>query len=318
MTVKTAADGILVYLDKFKAPISNNNNAINKSIEKIPMISYSHKDADFCRSVVAALKEHCISVWVDEDGHCLSDDCWEEIAVAIRNASMVLIVVSENYCTKSDSCRVEATYAIKLKIPIIALYIDDTYQAEPWLDIHLTGLYVKFGKKSFSERITRLAKYITARNNPSESIETVQSPMGHSSHEVNIVPIEKPKSDLLKSQTSEVVIDNSVQKILPHTWTAVEVRSWWCTEKSLVPQLCTFSDGAALCVYARLFLSSYQENPVKHFQTLQERLKQQYGIEFYDDQYANIVSSMVWIVKQYENVELSVDNHSTSVVCTLS
>jgi hypothetical protein len=230
---------------------------------------------------------------------------------------MVLIVVSDNYCTKSDSCRVEATYAIKLKMPIIALYIDDTYQAEPWLDIHLTGLHVKFGKKSFGERITRLAKYITARNNPKESIETSQPPMGHSSRKVNIVDIEKPKSDLLKSQVSEVVIDQSVPKTSPHTWTAVEVRSWWCTEENLVPQLCAFRDGAALCVYARLFLSSHQENPVKHFQTLQERIKHQHGIEFYDDQYANIVSSMVWIVKQYENVEGSVDNHSTSTLGTL-
>ncbi|UJR12500.1 hypothetical protein I4U23_016675 [Adineta vaga] len=162
MTVKAAADGILVYLDKFKAPTLNVDQVAKVSQLKSPMISYSHRDVTFCRSVVAALKQHLISVWIDEDGHCLSDDCWEEIAIAIPNASMVLMVISENYCTKSDSCRVQATYATKLKIPIIALYIDENYQAEPWLDIHLTGLRVRFGNQPFDEAITRLAKYISA------------------------------------------------------------------------------------------------------------------------------------------------------------
>jgi hypothetical protein len=317
MSVKTAADGILVYLDKFKAPVRNNSNAVSTSIAKIPMISYSHKDANFCRSVVAALKKHSISVWIDEDEHCLSDDCWEEIAIAIKNASTILIVVSENYCTKSDSCRVEATYAIKLKIPIIALYIDDQYQAEPWLDIHLTGLHVKFGRKSFAERIARLAKYITARTNSSEPTETLQSLVGHSSHEVNIGSMENQNTSSLKSKVSESVIDYSVPKTPPHTWSKVEVRAWWCIEKTLMPQLCTFCDGEALCVYARLFLSSYQENKLKHFQTLRERLKNEHGIDFYDDHYANMVSSMMWIAKQNENVDRVVDKHSKLVLCTL-
>ncbi|UJR20245.1 hypothetical protein I4U23_023376 [Adineta vaga] len=315
MTVKAAADGILVYLDQFKAPTSDNNNVISKSTTKIPMISYSHKDANFCRSIVTALKEHSISVWIDEDGHCLSDDCWEEIAVAIKNASMVLIVVSDNYCTKSDSCRVEATYAIKLKIPIVALYIDDKYQAEPWLDIHLTGLHVKFGQKSFAERISRLAKYITARNNTSEVTETLRAE--HPSHEVNLVPIEESKPAILTSKRPEDVIDYSVPKTSPHTWSAIEVRSWWCSEKKLVPQLCNFCDGEALCVYARLFTSSYQENPLKHFQILQARLKQQHNIDFYDDQYANIVSSMMWTVKQYGKSEQIVPNRQQSISCIL-
>ncbi|CAF1045471.1 unnamed protein product [Adineta steineri] len=318
MTIKTAADGILVYLDKFKTSVSNKNDAINTSTTKIPMISYSHKDADFCRSVVAGLKQHSISVWMDEDGHCLSDDCWEEIAIAIKNASTILILVSENYCTKSDSCRVEATYAIKLKIPIIALYIDDKYQAEPWLDIHLTGLHVKFGKKSFTERITRLATYISARNNTSESTETMQQITGQFSHEVNIVSTKEQQPILLKSKIPETVINHSIPTTAPRTWSAAEVQSWWCTERALVPQLCTFYDGEALCVYARLFLSSYQENPVKHFQILQERLKREHGINFYDDSYANTVSSMMWIIKQNKSSKDTVDNHSNSTVCTLS
>ena len=85
MSVKAAADGILVYLDQFKVNSADDNRIVNTSVTKLPMISYSHKDAAFCRSIVAALKQYSISVWIDEDEHCLSDDCWEEIAIAIRN-----------------------------------------------------------------------------------------------------------------------------------------------------------------------------------------------------------------------------------------
>ncbi|CAF1028013.1 unnamed protein product [Rotaria sp. Silwood1] len=318
MSIKAAADGILVYLDKFKISISNDNTVVNTPVKKIPMMSYSHKDASFCRSVVAALKEHSISVWIDEDGHCLSNDCWEEIAIAIKNASTVLIVVSENYCTKSDSCRVEATYAIKLKIPIIALYIDEDYQAEPWLDIHLTGVHVKFGRKPFAERITRLATYIAARNHPLAVTEPLQTQMGHSSHEVFIPSMVKKDNNSLRAKIPESNIEYCVPKTSPRTWSKGEVRGWWCTERTLVPQLCTFCDGEALCIYARIFLSLYEQNPLKHLQNLQEQSKREYGIDFYDNDYANMASSMMWIVQQNENDGHVSNKHSKSVLCVLT
>ncbi|CAF3101831.1 unnamed protein product [Rotaria sp. Silwood2] len=317
MSIKAAADGILVYLDKFKISVTNDNKAVNTPVTKIPMISYSHKDANFCRSVVAALKEYSISVWIDEDGHCLSNDCWEEIAIAIRNASTILIVVSENYCTKSDSCRVEATYAIKLKIPIIALYIDDNYQAEPWLDIHLIGVHVKFGRKPFAERIARLATYIAARNNPLATMEPSQTPMGHSAHEVSIPSMIKEDNNSLRTKISETNIEYSLPKTSPRTWSKAEVRAWWCTERTLVPQLCTFYDGEALCVYAQIFLSLYQQNPLKHLQNLQEQSKREHGVDFYDNHYANMVSSMMWIAKQKKNDEHVMNKHSKSALCVL-
>ncbi|CAF1176539.1 unnamed protein product [Rotaria sordida] len=317
MSVKTAAHGILVYLDKFKISISNNNELFNTSATKIPMISYSHQDADFCRSVVTALKEHSISVWIDEDGHCLSNDCWEEIAIAIKNASKVLIIVSENYCTKSRSCRVEASYTIKLGIPIIALYIDDEYEAEPWLDIHLTGLHVKFGNKPFAERIDRLAKYITANNDSLKCMKTSQTQMVNSSRKVLIPTIENDDKSSLKTKVSEPIIDYFMPKTSPHTWSKVEVRTWWCTERILVPQLCTFCDGEALCIYARIFLHHYQQDPLKHLQSLREQLKHEHGINFYDDHYANMASSMMWIVKQKENDEYVVNKYSKWTSCIL-
>ncbi|CAF3657901.1 unnamed protein product [Rotaria sp. Silwood1] len=317
MSIKTAAHGILVYLDQFKISISNDNELFNTSTTKIPMVSYSHLDADFCRSVVTALKERSISVWVDEDGHCLSNDCWEEIAIAIKNASKVLVIVSENYCTKSRSCRVEASYAIKLGIPIIALYIDDKYEAEPWLDIHLTGLHVKFGNKPFAERIDRLAKFITANNYSLKCMETSQTQMVHSSNKVFIPSIVNENNSSLKTKVSESNIEYSVPKTSPHTWSKADVRVWWCTERTLVPQLCTFCDGEALCVYARIFLHRYQQDPLKHLQSLQEQLKHDHDIDFYDDHYANIVSSMMWIVKQNKNDERVVNKYSKWASCIL-
>ena len=305
MTIKAAADGILVYLDKFQIPTTNEDKELNK---KVPMISYSHKDVNFCRSVVGALKEKDIPVWVDEDGHCLSSDCWEEIAIAIKNASTVLIVVSDNYCTKSHACRVEASYAVKLRIPIIALYIDDTYQAESWLDIHLGGLYVKFGSKPFAERIDRLVKYILASNNSLKSIETSQTQISHSSHEVYVPSVVKKNNNLLNMNIPQAMTKYSVPKMAPHIWSKVEVRACWCTERTLVPQLCTFCDGEALCVYARIFLILYKQNPLQHLESLREQLKHEHDINFYDNHYANIVSSMIWIVKQDKNEDRLGDN----------
>ena len=319
MSVKAAADGILVYLDKFNIPISNDEQTIDQSNKKVPMVSYSHKDANFCRSMVAALKERSISVWVDEDEHCLSDDCWEEIAIAIKNASIILIIVSENYCTKSDSCRVEATYAIRLKIPIIAIYIDENYQAEPWLDIHLTGLYVKFGNKPFSERMNRLAKYITAREDASKEAKTAQMEAKNFSHEVIMPSTTKEDNGSPKSRVSETNIQFFVSNKLPHTWSKLEVNAWWCTERNLIPELCTFCDGEALCVYAQLFLSLYQQDSLKHLERLRQQLNQQHDINLFDDQYANLVSSMMWISKQKdENREHQIDTNSKSALCILS
>ncbi|CAF1315777.1 unnamed protein product [Rotaria sordida] len=244
----------------------------------------------------------------------ISSDPLDSLIVAISNISQC---EEENYCTKSDSCRVEATYAIKLKIPIIALYIDENYPAEPWLDIHLTGLHAKFGKKPFAERIARLATYITARNTSLESMEPLQTQTGHSSHEVFIPSTVKEDNSSLKVKVPETNIEYSMPKTSPCTWSKAEIRAWWCTERTLIPQLCTFYDGEALCVYAQIFLNLYQQNPLTHLQNLRKQSKREHSVDFYDDHYANMVSSMMWIAKQNENDKHAVNKNSTSVLCVL-
>jgi hypothetical protein len=153
----------LINLDSYKDDDIIQIGTSSKTTHPRLMISYSHKDITFCRDLVRALKSNSIDFWVDEDGHCRSDDCWEEIAVAIKHASIILVIVSPSYC-QSVSCRKEATYADKRKKTSIALYpYDDKYEPDEWLDIRLTGTYVRFGgssKKSFDNCISRLLEYI--------------------------------------------------------------------------------------------------------------------------------------------------------------
>jgi hypothetical protein len=311
-SVKQASEAMLINLDLYKDEDPIKIDASSKTTYPHIMISYSHKDITFCRDLVRALKSHSINLWVDEDGHCLSDDCWEEIAVAIKNASTVLVIVSPSYC-QSVSCRKEATYADKRKKTLIALYPnEDNYEPEEWLDIRLTGTYVRFGKKSFDECISRLLGYI--RPKESDVINSIVSntapsipPPPITSKQHNNVPIIKTKSiEIMPSEEPQSV---TITKSSIHEWTKQDVQTWFLIERNLVPELYklySFVDGDSLLEYAKHFIQEYEQDAKQQYEKLHKRLYKEFNIEFYDNNYTDLVCSMKKLLSTYDQQPLSI------------
>ncbi|CAF5112083.1 unnamed protein product [Rotaria sp. Silwood1] len=311
-SIKQAAEAILINLDLYKDEDAVQTGVSSKTAHPHIMISYSHKDIIFCRDLVRALKSNSIDLWVDEDGHCRSDDCWEEIAVAIKYASLVMVIVSPYYC-QSVSCRKEATYADKRKKTLIALYPnDDKYEPDEWLDIRLTGLHVRFsrsGKKSFDDCISRLLGYIQSNEGNvinsivPKNVSTMQPTTSHQPYDVPII----------KTQPIEIVCSVAPQSVTItkssiHDWTKQDVQTWFLIERNLLPQLHTlysFVDGDSLLEYAKHFIQEYDQDAKKHYEKLHKRLHNEFDIEFYDNNYTDLVCSMKKLLLTYDQPRLS-------------
>ncbi|CAF1510618.1 unnamed protein product [Rotaria sp. Silwood1] len=308
-SIKQAAEAILINLDLYQDEDTTSTLVRSKTAHPHVMISYSHKDIAFCRDLVRALKSHAINVWVDEDGHCRSDDCWEEIARAIKYASFILVIVSPSYC-QSPSCRKEATYADKRKQPLIALYPNsDKYEPDEWLDIRLTGTYVRFGgngKKSFDDCIVRLLEYIqpqdgaSVKANVPEQTSSLLPPPEHSHH----MPVSNAKPiDILSSVPTESLTKT---KSSIHDWTKQDVETWFLIERQLLPelyQMYSFVDGDSLFEYAKYFLQEHEHDAKQQYEKLQKRLRDQSGVELYDNNYTDFVCSMKKLLLAYKTTK---------------
>jgi hypothetical protein len=303
-TVKQAAEAILINIDLYKEEDAVQIDASAKTTHPHIMISYSHKDVTFCRDLVRALKSNSIDLWVDEDGHCHSDDCWEEIAIAIKYASIVLVIVSPHYC-QSVSCRKEATYADKRKKTLIALYPnDDKYEPDEWLDIRLTGSYVRFGdsgKRSFETCISRLLEYIRPKEGGVITSIPPSLPAATSKQPNDVANI--------KIQSIEIVPSVNIKKSSIHDWTKDDVQTWFLIERNLLPQLYklySFVDGDSLLEYAKHFIQEYEQDTKQQYEKLSKRLRKEFDIEFYDNNYTDLVCSMKKLLATYDPQSLSV------------
>ena len=60
-------------------------------------ISYSRRDSDFVRRLVAGLKDHGVSVFYDEADIAIGDTLVESIERAVKHAKYLLVVMSPDY-----------------------------------------------------------------------------------------------------------------------------------------------------------------------------------------------------------------------------
>ncbi|CAF1305003.1 unnamed protein product [Rotaria sp. Silwood1] len=153
VAMRRAAKGILFNLDLVQTDLQLIDNIETDYDHVKVMISYAHKDTKLCQKLVSQL-QNCVrgDIWVDfiklKPPY---DDDWEEIARAITQCDVVLMLVTENYCT-SKSCRREVIHADKRNKRMIPVYQGKEYQPEDWFEIRVgSATFVRFGDNKSDE-----------------------------------------------------------------------------------------------------------------------------------------------------------------------
>jgi hypothetical protein len=112
-SVKKAADGILfnLHLETYSigAPIVQSTTTQQKPLI---MLSYAHANNEFCDKILELLdqKADLFDIWIDKRCCKSSEDVWESIAKGIKNAQLIICIVSSEYLA-SKACRQEIIYA---------------------------------------------------------------------------------------------------------------------------------------------------------------------------------------------------------------
>jgi hypothetical protein len=112
--IKKAAEGLLFNIDELIDPITEKVGGASTVLENnqkpMIMISYSHQNIDFCKQLYNEMHKRGYDIWIDFK-FLKTGDLWEQIAVGMKRASVIICLLSEDYY-KSKSCRWEATYAL--------------------------------------------------------------------------------------------------------------------------------------------------------------------------------------------------------------
>ncbi|GAB9477251.1 hypothetical protein Gpo141_00014314, partial [Globisporangium polare] len=91
------------------------------------MISYTHSHAEFARKLRQSLEDANVTTWLDlmDPSGIGGGSVWrEEIARGIKNAAMVVCVLTEDY-TRSEWCLKELALAKQTGTPIVAISTED-------------------------------------------------------------------------------------------------------------------------------------------------------------------------------------------------
>ncbi|XP_072035118.1 uncharacterized protein [Amphiura filiformis] len=94
------------------------------------MISYQWDSQQLMIKVKNALQQAGYNVWMDVDK--MEGNILMAMANAVEKAAVVLVAMSHKY-KESNNCRTEASYAYKMKKPIVPLLVEDAYDPDGWL-----------------------------------------------------------------------------------------------------------------------------------------------------------------------------------------
>ncbi|CAF4103292.1 unnamed protein product [Rotaria sp. Silwood2] len=302
LCMKRAAKGIFFNLDYIQTDVQsiedNHKNDDNDNQIKI-MISYAHKDMKFCKKLVTKIQE-CFQgdIWVDFNK--LSppyEDDWEEIARAITECDVIVMIVTENYCG-SKSCRREVIHADKRNKRMVPVYIGKDYTAEDWFEIRAgSATWVRFGdKKNDEEVMENLLGLINVRDKIRQSDNQLAS--SNESHVKRKSQIDANK--IVNMQTIEALLpvnsnsiveisdiqsqsNSTVSYVIPTSsieqWTSEEVQQWL----HLPPSTLQLSSGRALLTYMKLL--SHED---AQYDEYEHRIRD-HGVS--REQFSNLISS---------------------------
>jgi hypothetical protein len=122
------------------------------------MISYCHKDKEFCHRLYYRLLESKFRVWIDLEN--MYGPIVERMAEAIENSEFVFICMSNAY-KSSSYCQLEAEYAFKFQCCLIPLVVKKDFTQTGWLGM-LCGLrfQIDFTKATFDVAYEKLCTEI--------------------------------------------------------------------------------------------------------------------------------------------------------------
>ncbi|CAF1306013.1 unnamed protein product [Adineta steineri] len=302
--MKRAAKGILFNLDLIEMdvqPIEENINVIGNNQIKL-MISYAHKDATFCQKLVTSLQERFQGeIWVDFNKLSAPyEDDWEEIAKAITQCNVILMIVTENYCS-SKSCRREVIHADKRNKRMIPIYLGKDYKPEDWFEIRVgSAAWVRFGdKRNHDEVMEILFKLINAQdkikqnNNDNTFIQKLQTNafIANNNNQTTQIPLSIDSNPVETVTSSDSIPlssnSNTLNNVTPtnpiEQWTCEEVQQWL----RLPPSVLQLSSGQALSVYMNLLLHEDAQ-----YDEYEHRMRH-HGVT--REQFANLISSYLCI-----------------------
>lgn len=146
--IQKAATGLLINIDELDHSACEQLDIVStgKDNNKKPliMISYSHENNDFCRQLHAEIHKRGYDIWIDFE-FLKTGDLWEQIAIGMKRASVIICLVSEDYCS-SKSCKTEATHAfdkLSTKKSIIPVLLQK-FELPDWLGKFLSKMCFSF------------------------------------------------------------------------------------------------------------------------------------------------------------------------------
>ncbi|CAF3975694.1 unnamed protein product [Rotaria sordida] len=326
VTMRRAAKGILFNLDLVQTDLQPIDNNIEIDYDHVKvMISYAHKDTKLCQQLVNKLQNRVQGdIWVDfiKLKPPYEDD-WEEIACAITQCDVILMIVTENYCT-SKSCRREVIHADKRNKRIIPIYQGKEYQPEDWFEIRVgSATFVRFGDNKSDEIVMEtLLNLIHAKDKTKRSLnreklhqtptltsqqQTIQSIVLHPILPISPVlsPTRLISNPIIDTLTIQSVSHSSTPDIIPsltlpsvntkpiEQWTNVDLQQLLQLPSSILD----LSSGQALLAYIRLL--SNEDALFDEYETCMRHR----GLS--REQFANLIGSLISLRSLYNIEETS-------------
>lgn len=97
-------------------------------------VSYCHKDSNRVFPIIERLARKGFRLWYDEGIQAGSE--WPEIIAEHLYSSDACVIFLSNEYAQSHNCRKETNYAIMKKIPVIAVYLEETHLS-PGMELQL-------------------------------------------------------------------------------------------------------------------------------------------------------------------------------------
>ncbi|CAF1478853.1 unnamed protein product [Adineta steineri] len=272
--IQTAAVGILLNVNEGSADdalvsqskISIADNMSKSNSKPMIMISYSHDDKVLCYQLEEELKRtELYDVWIDKN-YCTTGDSWERIADGIKQADVVLCLITKNYTSKS--VRREVIYAIdkleKTLLPVFILKPD----VPSWLEIRTCDLtHIRFTDEDKFEptKITKLME--TLQQLISGSSSENNSPPVH--HELPILTTQARHDELFPS-TTKILLRKSII-----SWDKADIKQWINENEIMIElyNICQFIDGSELLSFAKVL----QDDEKVQYKSYAEEFSKRYN-----------------------------------------